>query len=250
MIDTALRARNVSELVDAAFALYRRDAAAYIMVTAIANVPNLIAQILLLGQTDTASMASVMANLALMLVSIISYALMTGVVIALGSAVYLGGEADVAGAVRAVIPKIGTLVWAGVLRIPLFILGMLALLVGIFYVFARWFALEPVIVLEDKGAFESFGRSSELTVGRKWHVLKTLALGFLIFFIASFAAGAIGLASGSELVIVIVSTIFSIFAFPVIGLLTMLLYYDARIRAEGFDLQHMAQSMTPVGATS
>ena len=42
MIDTAIRARSVSELVDAAFALYRRGAAAYIMVTAIASVPQML----------------------------------------------------------------------------------------------------------------------------------------------------------------------------------------------------------------
>jgi hypothetical protein len=249
MIDTTLRARNVSELVDAAFALYRRDASAYVMVTAIASVPNLIIQVALLGQTDPASPGAFLANIALMIVSIISYALMTGVVIALGAQVYLGGEADIAGSVRMVIPRIPRLIGAGILRLPLLFLGVLALFFGIFYVLARWFAVEPVIVLEDKDATAAFGRSSELTAGRKWHVLKTLALGFLIYFFASFAAGAIGLASGSEIVLVLVGTVFGILAFPVIGLLTMLLYYDARIRAEGFDLQHMAQSMTPAAAT-
>jgi hypothetical protein len=249
MDDTALRARSVSELVDAAFALYRRDASAYIMVTALASVPNLVVQILVLGQANEASAAAVMANLLLMVVSIVSYALMSGVVMVLGSKVYLGGEADVAGSVREVIPRLGALIGAGILRVPLLILGALAFGVGMLYVFARWFALEPAIVLEGKGATESFGRSSQLTDGRKWHVLKTLALGFFIYMLAAFAAGAVGLLFGSELAIIIVSAAFTILAFPVVGLLTMVLYYDARIRAEGFDLQHMAQSMTPAAAT-
>jgi len=128
-------------------------------------------------------------------------------------------------------------------------LGFLALIVGVFYVFARWFAVEAAIVLEDKDSSAAFARSSVLTDGRKWHVLKTLALGFLIYFVASIAAAMIGTMFSSQIVMVIVGTAFSIFAFPVVGLLMMLLYYDARIRAEGFDLQHMSQSMTPAAAT-
>lgn len=250
MIDTAIRARSVSELVDAAFALYRRDAAAYIMVTAIASVPNLLAQLVVLGQGGSASGGAILAQVVLMIVSLISYALMSGVVMVLGSQVYLGGEADVAHSVRVVIPKLGALVAASIMRGILLIFGMLAFIVGAFYVFARWFAVEAAIVLEDKNSSTAFARSSVLTDGRKWHVFKTLLLGFIIYFIASVAATAIGAVLGSPVLLVLITTAFSIFAFPVIGLLTMLLYYDARIRGEGFDLQHMAQSMTPAAATS
>ena len=250
MIDTAIRARSVSELVDAAFALYRRDAAAYIMVTAIASVPQMVTQLALLGQAgNPASGGFIMAQFALAIVSLLSYALMTGVVMVLGSQVYLGGEADVARSIRIVVPKLGSLVAASIMRAILGVLGLLAFLVGVFYVFARWFAVEAAIVLEDKDSSAAFARSSVLTDGRKWHVLKTLALGFLIYFVASIAAAMIGTMFSSQIVMVIVGTAFSIFAFPVVGLLMMLLYYDSRIRAEGFDLQHMSQSMTPAAAT-
>ena len=250
MIDTAIRARSVSELVDAAFALYRRDAAAYIMVTAIASVPQMLVQLALLSQTgNPASGGFFVAQMALLVVSLLSYALMTGVVMVLGSQVYLGGEADVARSIRIVMPKLGSLIAASIMRGILAMLGFLALIVGVFYVFARWFAVEAAIVLEDKDSSAAFARSSVLTDGRKWHVLKTLALGFLIYFVASIAAAMIGTMFSSQIVMVIVGTAFSIFAFPVVGLLMMLLYYDARIRAEGFDLQHMSQSMTPAAAT-
>lgn len=243
MTDQALRARTVSELVDATFTLYRRDASSYIMVTAIASVPGLLTQLLLKSPSFGASVGAAFGVIIGAIVSMITYALMTGVVMRVGSDVYLGGTADVAGAVRAVLPKTGTLVAVAFGRSILFFLGALALGVGVFYVAARWFAPEAVVVLEGKGFGPAFSRCSELSAGRKMHIFKALLLGYGIYFVMMIGVLIVAGAMGSETVVLFASTLFTVIAYPIIGLLTMLLYYDARIRGEGFDVEHLSRSL-------
>lgn len=243
MADQALRARTVSELVDATFSLYRRDAAAYIMVTAIASVPGLITQLLIRSPSFANSGGAMFGAFLGAVVSMITYALMTGVVIRVGSDVYLGGVADIAGALRAVLPKTGTLIAVAIGRSILFGLGFLAFIVGFFYVAARWFAPEAVVVLEGERFGAAFSRCSELSAGRKMHILRALMLGYGIYFLMLIGVAAGTGVLGSETVIIFAQSIFTVIAYPIIGLLTMLLYYDARIRGEGFDVEQLARSL-------
>jgi hypothetical protein len=243
MTDQALRARTVSELVDATFTLYRRDASSYIMVTAIASVPGLLTQLFIKSPAFSSDLGAVSGAFIGAVISMITYALMTGVVMRVGSDVYLGGHPDVAGAVRAVMPKVGTLIAVAIGRSILFFLGALAFGVGILYVGARWFAPEAVVVLEEKGFGPAFSRCSELSAGRKWHILKALALGYGIYFVMMIGVVSGAAVLGSETAVLFASTLFTVIAYPIIGLLTMLLYYDARIRGEGFDVEHLARSL-------
>lgn len=237
----ALRARSVSELVDATFSLYRRDASAYIMVTAIASIPGLVGQLLLLG--GGASATAAFAGVISLVVSMITYALMTGVILRMGSDVYLGGEADVAGAVRAVMPRVGTLIAIAIGKSILYFLGALVFLVGFLYAFARWFAPEAVAILEQKDFGEAFARCSQLSAGRKWHIFKALFLGYAIYFLLMVGVIAVATAFGSETLSLVVQSLFMVVAYPIVGLLTMLLYYDARIRGEGFDVEHLSRTL-------
>ena len=243
MADQALRARTVSELVDATFTLYRRDASSYIMVTAIASVPGLITQLLIKSPSFATSGIAIFGAFIGFVVSMITYALMTGVVIRLGSDVYLGGAPDVAGAVRAVLPKTGTLIAVAIGRSILYGLGLIALGVGFFYAAARWFAPEAVVVLEGKGFGPAFSRCSELSADRKMHIFKALLLGYGIYFIMMIGVVAGATVLESETVALFAQTLFTVIAYPIIGLLTMLLYYDARIRGEGFDVEHLSRSL-------
>ncbi len=241
MLDQTLRARSVTELVDAAFSLYRRDGTSYIMVTALASVPSLIGQLLLMQPANEPSIGASLAALGLTLLSLVTYALMTGVVTRMGSDVYLGGEADVQGAVKAVLPRVGSLIGAGIMRGILYVVFFLLLFFPIFYAFARWFAPEPVVVLEGKNAGDAMTRSSELSEGLRMHIFGTLLLGYAIYLALAFGVGALAGMTQSQLVVLFAQTAFTVVAYPIVGLLTMLLYYDARIRKEGFDVEHMSR---------
>jgi membrane-anchored glycerophosphoryl diester phosphodiesterase (GDPDase) len=115
--------------------------------------------------------------------------------------------------------------------------------VWVFYSVARYFAIFPLIVLEDRRIIEAFTRSSQLSKDRKGHVLLTLFLIFLIIWLFSLAIGVIALLAGNVAVTVVAQTLYTVVAYPLIGITQMILYYDARIRAEGFDIEVMAGSL-------
>lgn len=241
MSEQTLRPRTVTELLDATFSLYRRNASAYIMVTAIAVVPGLIVQLLLVG--EQASVGQVLGALMMLPISLISYALMKGVVVKMGSDVYLGGEADVAESVRAVLPRVGTLIAAAIFQGVMFFLYALMLLFPVLIAFAKWFGPEAAVVLEGMGASAAMDRSASLSEGHRMRIFGALALTYLIYFLLGMALGFFGIIGGSEVVMLFVQTLITIIAYPVVGLMTMLLYYDCRIRKEGFDVEHLAQSL-------
>jgi hypothetical protein len=239
-----LRPRTVSELVDAAFALYRQNSAQYILVSALANVPLLIVQ-LVMQPTNPALLLAAGATvlLILSLASIVTFSFMGAAVVRLGSDLYLGKEPDLARTLREVIPRVPALIVANILLALLLSAGFLLLLVGAIYVAARYFAVSIVIVLEGKGPVAAFGRTSALSRDRKWHILKTMVLVFLIYFILSIGVSAFATLTGSYVIQLVASTLFTIVAYPVIALTQMVLYYDCRIRNEGFDLEHMAATL-------
>jgi hypothetical protein len=243
MAEVRLRVRSVSELVDAAFALYRRDASQYVMVMAIASIPQLVLQ--LVGQRDPSSLGFSTAVFTLVtgLVSSFTMTAASAAIMKFGSEVYLNDRADLAEALRSVIPKTFEIIWAGFLKLLLYIVGFLCFFVGIFYVAARFFAVNAAIVLEDTAVGAAFSRSSELSADRKRHILNTLLLVWIIYFLLGGCVTVVTTLLHSPVLTIICSTVFSIVSYPVVALTGMLLYYDCRIRGEGFDIEWMSASM-------
>lgn len=250
MSETRLRPRTVSEIVDTAFQLYRQDPAQYIAVTAVAYAPWLLIQMFVLPKpavltTGADEMSLAVLNLVTAFGTWVSLVLMSGVIVRLGSESYLGkpGPRDVGRTIREVLPRVPALMLGGFYKFLLSMLGILCFIVGLFYVAARYFAVGTAIVLEDRTAAGALGRSSALSKGNKRHILNTLGLVALIYFVASLAAGVLAGLTRSNVIVGVVSTGFTVVAYPVIGLAEMVLYYDARIRNEGFDIEMMAQGL-------
>ncbi|MCC7000545.1 MAG: hypothetical protein IT357_00215 [Gemmatimonadaceae bacterium] len=250
MSDVTLRPRSVTELVDATFTLYRRDAGAYIMVTAIASVPALILNIVLLGGGQDPTQIDFTSIFLVSIVSLVSWAFMNAVLTVLGAGVYLGDSPDVAAAVRKAIPHIGTLVGVAFVRGLLYFIGFLMVLVGLPYFFCMTFAYESAVVIENRGLGAGFDRTRVLSKGLKWHIFKTLFLGYFIYFLLVMGGLALQQLVGEGYLGIVLSQMVSVIAYPIVGLLTMLLYYDTRIRKEGFDVEHLARSLEPSAGTA
>jgi hypothetical protein len=99
------------------------------------------------------------------------------------------------------------------------------------------------IVIERRGIIDSFRRSWDLVRGSYWRVF---GITLLVMFMVSATQGIIGAVVGVPLLFtlpqasVIVSALLGILFQPFqYGALT-LLYYDLRVRKEGFDLEHLA----------
>ena len=253
MTEQRLRARSTTEIVDAAFQLYRQNAAQYIAVTAAAYAPWLVIQFLFgTVSGNPAATGSLVPSMTQLLVSLvtaigtsISFTLMNGVIVQMGADAYLGtdGGRDIGATIRAVLPRLPSLLLAGFYVTLLGALGVLCFFVGVFYVAARFFAVAPAIVLEGKTAGASLGRSSVLSRGLKWHILWALILTWLIFMVIAVAAGIVAGILQSTVLTSVMSTVVTILVYPIIGLVGMVLYYDARIRSEGFDIEVMAQGL-------
>jgi hypothetical protein len=243
MNEVRLRARTVSEIVDAAFALYRRDASQYTLLMAIAITPQLVTQIVLRPGGVTLGFSGAMIALASSLVSIFTYTVGTAAIMKFGAAVYLGDAAELDASVRSVIPKLWTILWAGFLKGLLYFLGFLFFFVGEFYVAARWFGVTAAIVLEDASTGEAFSRSTALSSGRKRHILNTLLLVWIIYILLTACILAVAAIAKSTVITLVLGTAFQVVAYPIVGLTSMLLYYDCRIRSEGFDIEQMAASI-------
>ena len=244
MSDIRLRPRSVTELVDAAFTLYRRDAVPYILAGAVASVPYLVLQLMIAGETTPdLSVLTALSGVLLGFAWFVSYTLVTAVVVKMGAEAYLGDAPDLAGALRAVLPRLPTLLGAAILRFLLLYLGALFLLVGALYVAARYFAVSTVIVLEGTSTTGAFRRSTVLSQGRKWHVLNTLGLIGIIVILLSVGVAIMGEMTGSLVLTIVINGAFGIVVYPLSGLVEMMLYYDTRMRSEGFDLELMAKSL-------
>jgi hypothetical protein len=251
MSDLRLRARSATETIDAAFQVYRRDPLPFVIATGVAYVPWLVLRVLLVGVTPEAVFTpdNLVASLLIAVGTWLSYAIMSAAVAKLTSDIYLGRPTDLASALRATLGHVGALLVASIARYALMMIGLILFVFPVFYVIARWFAVTQAIVLDDRGAGGAFGRSSALSRGRKGHILGTLALAVLIVFIGAMALGLITALSGSFVVQTALSTAYVIMAYPLIGITETLLYYDARIRGEGLDVEMMVDSLGAAPAT-
>jgi len=229
--------------VDAAFQILRAHYPQFIMCSAIAYLPSLIIQII--WASDPAQLAispgaSVIVGMAMWL----GFALMSAVLIVCASQAYLGDPIDVAGAVRKALPRMPFVLIGAFVRYIAFFLGVFTLFIGTFYFMARWFAVTPAIVLERRGVGASLSRSAALSKGRKGHIIGTYLLIALIYLplVAGVQIAAALLLKNLTLQ-AIVTALFTILIYPFIAITEALLYFDARIKHEGFDIELMAGAL-------
>jgi hypothetical protein len=93
--------------------------------------------------------------------------------------------------VQSVTPVLGPLIVAGILAGIGIGIGLLLLIVPGLFLLTIWAVIAPVIVIERKGAIDSFGRSRELVRGHGWQVFGVIVVLFLVQFIITAVLNAI-----------------------------------------------------------
>ena len=243
-----LRPRSATEIVDAAFQLYRRDPLTYLLISAVCYAPILVLQLVILGpatQIDQQIARLTAGYSVLMLFGYwVSISLMSAVMVRLSSEDYLGHPIEPAVAVRDAVVRLPAVMVGLLLKYLLMLVGFLFFLVGALWVVARYFAVTASIVVEGRGAFGSLGRSAALSRGHKLHILGTTLLAFLIFFVLYIAVGIVAAMTGSMVISTVLTVVASILAYPMFSITEMLLYYDARVRNEGYDIEMMAEGLS------
>jgi hypothetical protein len=241
MNEIDLRPRSATEIVDAAFQLFRRNPTQLIVASALVYVPWLVVRLVFdIGITDP----MMGANKAYVLIAgtMVLYAVVGGVVSILASDIYLGNAPDLAAAFRTTGSHVIGLIVAGVIRSLLIAIGMVFLVAPGLYALGRYFAVTQAIVLEDKGVGGAMSRSATLSADLKLHIIGTIALIGLVSIAISVGIGVLASASQSKVIVNVISTAVSVIIYPLFGMTETLLYYDARIRKEGFDVEFLAHT--------
>jgi len=247
MTAPALRPRSGPELIDAAFVVFRSHYTELVAAMSAFLVPAAVLALLFPADLGT------LAELVFRLMSIPA----GGAAIVIASDSYIGREVSVGRAVRAATSRWLSLWGAGIMQGLIAFVGFLLLIIPGFIFFAWAFAMPQIVMLEGSGASESFTRSRELARGNVLRILGTIGLTTLVVFILVAALGLVigavgGMAvSGQSRLVDAASNVIFILVYPVVPVVSTLLYYDQRIRKEGFDLELLAQSLdaAPAGGT-
>jgi hypothetical protein len=248
---TAFRPRSASELVDAAFQLLRQDYVKFLTIMGIAYVPYLLAMMLLqraIGVSpDDASVAGALFAIVSFFASALWLTVVTAAIVVAASDAYTGREVDVGRALRGVLPRVWGVLAVAFLRTLVASIGFLFFIIPGFYFYARYVAAPAALIVERRGALSAMGRSSDLTRDEKWRIFKTLVLAWIIFFLlymlfavaGQMAAEAVGVPMLTDLAIAVAT----ILIYPLTSIVETLIYYDLRIRKEGYDIELMAREI-------
>jgi hypothetical protein len=250
MSPVSLRPRSTTELIDAAVQIMRRYYPEILTASAILLVPALILQ-LLVGSVRTGTVAAddrsfllYVGTLVTALLSIVS----TSAVIAVASDGYLGREVSVMGALQRVVPRFWSVFAAGLLQSVLVGIGFILLIIPGLICLAWFFAGTVVVVVEGTPAAASLRRSRQLVTGSVGRVLGVLCLtALLLVVIEMIVVLAISVLSifvhASPALTTLGASLANLVAYPFFTVVITLLYYDLRIRKEGFDLTVMTAEL-------
>lgn len=244
----AFRPRSPSEIVDAAFQLLRRDYLKFVTLMAIAYIPWLIVLTALRRTFGYDPTGATPPDLTLLMLSLggsmIWYSVVNAALIVAASDSYLGRDVDVGRALREVLPRFWPVLVSAMAKWLAVMFGTMLLIVPGFYFYAKYFAVPATVVIEKLGAMAGLRRAGELSKGEKGKILKTMLLAFAIIIVFSFVTGVLAAVFPSNPMLVeAASIVVTILIYPLVALTETLLYYDLRMRREGYDIELMAQEL-------
>jgi hypothetical protein len=166
---------------------------------------------------------------------------------------YMGRETSARASLSFAAGRLGATLWLTILLFVGLVAGFIALFVPGIWLVIAWSVALPVMLVEGKGGPGALGRSFRLVEGRWWATAGRFLVAYiLVFVIAGVASGLIsalasGLVSDTSTGALILeragSFLVSLVTTPFIAAVTTLVYFDLRVRKEGFDLALLAERM-------
>lgn len=265
-MDNILGPRNLRGILGETFKIIGRNLLSLLAIMASAQVPIWVA-IFGIRSIEIRSQGppSIIGAIGEGLLLIVAYAFLVGALIHAVSEQYLRPTVDIGRACRVAWRRLGALT-AVLILIFLFrsIVNMLSnihLFVGVvgfcvaMYFMVRWACALQAALLERLGPFKALSRSFALARGNSWRILGLYLVVFMIFFVIFGVSNILCrillleraiTASPAPLFVVIALLPTAITVIPltlIVGIGFTLLYYDLRVRKEGYNLDWLAKEL-------
>lgn len=247
----ALRTRSASEIADAAINLFRANAKLMLVISATLTLPTIVLLVLFTPHSSDQRSEAMLIRSVLAFAGALWSGVIAGALTYAASQRYLGKDVTAGEAISAAWSRSFPLAFGILARWLLIGFGLVLLIVPGVYAFIFSFAMTAAIMLEKRGVNGAWLRSRELVRGMKGHVFGALFIAYLVFFVifitVGFMVGAMVFGENERALQVLQSGV-QILVSPFVVCTETLLFYDLRIRKEGFDIEHMAATMAPEAA--
>jgi hypothetical protein len=262
MMDSAsmprFEAMTTGVLLDRAFRLYTSNFSLMLGITAAAYVPFYLIMVIIESrvgvnvQTPSGGLSTLLFQIVFMILwASIAFPIASGAATYAISERYLGNEVTIGEALRLALSRFWTLSIAQITATIRVLFGFLLLIVpGILWMLS-YALIVPAVLIEGQNATPSLRRSRDLVKGHRGKV-------FCVMFIVNLLQGILALgvsmvsgmifssdSAGGAVLNSAMNNLLSIFLTPLGIVATILLYYDMRIRKEGFDLEMLSRAITP-----
>jgi hypothetical protein len=167
---------------------------------------------------------------------------------------YLGGTPDWKESLRLALGRLGSLVWLSILMGLGVTLGLVLCIVPGIWLAVAWSLAFVALVAEDLSGTKALSRSYNLVRGRWWATFGVLLIAFVLNWVVDQIVSipfALGWFISENSVIgftlsALADIISNVITTPFVAAVFALVYFDLRVRKEGFDLQLLAQAMGPL----
>jgi hypothetical protein len=260
-----------SDLLDGSFRLLKANLGTIVLVAAVFLIPvNLVAAFFqrdLLGgygflelmqdpslleeaAGPQASNGPLIGSLIAALASVLVTPFIGGATSMIVAASYLGGELKAGPAMRATGRRFLVLLAVFFLTLLLKAAGLLLCIVGVLVPITFFLVTTPAVMVEEAGPIQAMARSVTLVRPRFWPVMAIgVGSGVLAEFLGNILAGPFSIAALAVgyrwgwILAAIGSILPALVTTPFVSILATLVYFDLRIRNEGFDLQMIAAEL-------
>ncbi|NUQ21669.1 MAG: hypothetical protein HOQ09_12030 [Gemmatimonadaceae bacterium] len=276
----AIRPRSAIEIVDVAFSIFRSNFATMAVIGLAASLPFVVLislGIVSFGTLGAKSfsdsmMAMIPMFVALGLVAILWMSVIDGAMTFAAAEAYHGNRPSPGDAIRGAISKGVSLIGGNLLRVLLVaVVGLVAAIavgglgrlsgflgfivgVGVFVLFvhiiARTFAITSAIVIERKDAAEGVSRSFALSKNSTMRIVGVGLLCLVVYWVGQFAGALVvqllvGFVLRNPVVAAVLGNVVGMLMYPFLNIALMVLYFDQRVRKEGYDIDVLSSTMTP-----
>ncbi|MEW6153081.1 MAG: hypothetical protein AB1673_03690 [Actinomycetota bacterium] len=145
--------------------------------------------------------------------------------------------------------RLRSLAWLAVVTGVLLMLAFLALVIPGVYLYGAWVVAVPVLLLEDLRGTKALRRSHELVKGRWWPtavaVVVSVILAAMVQSVFGGVLSGVIIAGGGSVAVAaaqaVATTAGSVLTTPFTAAVITVVYFDLRVRKEGFDLELLAR---------